>query len=61
MLNLVALASETVIDASMVTEVLNLVKSVMSLFKEFPLNVLLIGSLSFLGFAIFRSAKRAVR
>ena len=53
--------AEATIDSAMVTEVLNLVKNVMGLFGEFPLNVLLIGSLAFLGFAIFRSAKKAVR
>lgn len=56
-----AILAEATIDSALVTELINLVKNVMGLFSEFPLNVLLIGSLAFLGFAIFRSAKRAVR
>ena len=49
------------IDTSLVTELINLVKTTMALFSEFPLNVYLIGGLTFLGFGIFRSAKHAVR
>lgn len=49
----------TIIDSSIVTELLNLVRSVMGLFSEFPLNVLLISSLCFVAFGLFRKAKRA--
>ena len=57
---LTVLASSTpVIDTSIVNELMTLVKSVMGLFSEFPLNVLLIASLCFVGFAIFGRAKRA--
>lgn len=47
------------IDTGLVNELVNLVKSVMSLFSEFPLNVLLISSLCFVAFALFGRAKRA--
>ena len=47
------------IDQNMVTQVINLTKSVMGLFSEFPLNVMLVASLSFIGFALFARAKRA--
>lgn len=47
------------IDSALVTELINLVKSVMGLFSEFPLNVILIGSLCGLAFGLFRKAKRA--
>lgn len=50
---------ETVIDTGLVTELVNLVKSVMGLFTEFPLNVLLIASLCFVAFGLFARAKRA--
>lgn len=49
----------TVINTSIVTEVVELVKSVMVLFSEFPLNVLLIASLCFVAFGLFGRAKRA--
>lgn len=49
----------TVIDTAIVTELVNLVKTVMGLFSEFPLNVLLIASLCFVAFGLFSRAKRA--
>ncbi len=49
------------LDTALVTELMNLVKTVMGLFSEFPLNFLLIASLATMAFAIFRSAKRAAR
>lgn len=56
----IILASETpVINTGIVNELMTLVKSVMGLFSEFPLNVLLIASLCFVGFALFGRAKRA--
>lgn len=58
----IILASETpVINTGIVNELLALVKSVMGLFSEFPLNVLLIASLCFVGFGIFKSAKKAAK
>lgn len=50
----------TLIDTGIVTELINLVKSVMSLFSEFPLNVLLISGLCFVAFGLFGRAKGAV-
>lgn len=55
-----ALASTAAIDQSLVTEIVNLVKTVIGLYAEFPLNVMLIGSLFFLGIGIFRGARSAV-
>ena len=54
-------AVEAVIDVSLVTELINLVKSVCGLFAIFPLNVFLIASLVFVGFKIFKSAKGAAK
>lgn len=51
--------AEAVINTSIVTELVNLVKSVMVLFSEFPLNVLLIASLCFVAFGLFSRAKSA--
>lgn len=48
-----------VINSGVVTELINLVKSVMGLFSEFPLNVLLIASLCFVAFGLFSKAKRS--
>lgn len=50
---------ESVIDSGLVTELVNLVKTVMGLFTEFPLNVLLIASLCFVAFGLFSRAKSA--
>lgn len=47
------------IDTGLVTEVVNLIKSVMGLFAVFPLNVLLIGGFAFMGFRLVGSAKNA--
>lgn len=62
MMPLVVLGEATTnIDTALVSELINLVKTTMGLFSQFPLNVYLIGGLTFLGFGIFRSAKHAVR
>lgn len=50
----------TQIDTSIVNELLNLVKSVMGLFSEFPLNVILIAGLCYVALRLFRTARRAV-
>lgn len=52
-------ASTSVINTNIVTELVNLVKNVMGLFSEFPLNVLLIASLCFVAFGLFKRAKAA--
>ncbi len=52
-------AGATVIDTGIVTELVNLVKTVMGLFSEFPLNVILIASLCGVAFALFRKAKKS--
>lgn len=49
-----------VIDTNIVTELINLCKTCMGLFTEFPMNVLLIASLVGIGFGIFRNAKGSV-
>lgn len=41
------------------TGVINIVKGVMSLFGEYPLNLLLMAGLAVVGFKIFRSAKKS--
>lgn len=53
--------ANTLIDSGIITELLNLCKSCMSLFSEFPLNVYLITGLVGIGFGIFAIAKRASR
>lgn len=55
----VMLSATPAINTSLVGEFIALVKSVMGLFGEFPLNVLLIATLSFVAFGLFRRAKRA--
>ncbi len=49
------------IDTSLVNELIALVKSVMGLFSEFPLNIILISSLCFIAFGLFARAKHAAR
>ena len=55
----IMVGSTTAIDSALVTEVVNLVKTVMGLFGEYPLNVILISSLAGVAFMLFRKAKRA--
>lgn len=52
-------SSSSVINTGIVIELVNLVKNVMGLFSEFPLNVLLIASLCFVAFGLFKRAKAA--
>ena len=61
MLTPMVAAAEAVIDVSLVTELINLFKSLCGLFPIFPFNVFLIASLVFVGFRIFRSAKGAAK
>lgn len=58
-LSVVAADASTSINTGIVTELVNLVKNVMGLFSEFPLNVLLIASLCFVAFGLFKRAKAA--
>ena len=51
----------TAIDASLVTELVNLVKSVAGLFSIFPINILIIGMLGGVAFGWFRKAKKVAR
>lgn len=55
----VVVADAAVIDTAVVTELVNLTKTVMGLFSEFPLNVLLIASLCFVAFGLFGRARSA--
>lgn len=59
LLSVVAADASTSINTGIVTELVNLVKNVMGLFSEFPLNVLLIASLCFVAFGLFKRAKAA--
>ena len=49
------------IDTGLLTQIIALVKSVMSLFGEYPLNVILLMSLAGGAFALFRRAKKAAK
>lgn len=51
----------TGLDTTVVSSVIDLVKSVMGLFAEFPMNVILTASLVAVAIGIFASAKRAAR
>lgn len=57
---LVMILADAIIDNSLVTELVNLTKTVMGLFAEFPLNVMLIGTLCGVAFGLFRKARRSV-
>ena len=59
MFRFIPMIAESNIDSGLVTELLNLVKTMMGLFTEFPLNILLIASLAGVGFGIFGIARRA--
>ena len=56
----VFLSGGSVIDTSIVTELVNLTKTVMGLFSEFPLNVMLIATLCGVAFGLFRGARHSV-
>lgn len=58
-LSVVADTGSALISTEIVTELISLVKNVMGLFSEFPLNVLLVASLCFAAFRLFKSAKHA--
>lgn len=45
------------IDTGLVSEVIGVAKSVMGLFKEFPINVILIGTVAGIAFKLIRGAK----
>ena len=58
--SMLLLTETPAIDTNIVTELVNLVKNVMSLFSEFPLNVLLIAGLCFVAFGLFGKARSVV-
>lgn len=49
------------IDASLVTELISLVKSCMGLFTEFPINIVLISSLVTIAFGAITAAAGAAK
>lgn len=51
----------TTIDASLVESLISLCKSVMGLFTEFPINIILIGSLSGVAFGLIYKAKKTAK
>ena len=57
---LIGLTSTSVIDTDLVAEVIATCKTVMGLFTEFPLNVILVTSIAAICFGLFKSARSAV-
>ncbi len=51
------LSATPIIDNGIVSELVALTRTVMGLFSDFPLNVLLIAGLCGVAFGLFRSAK----
>lgn len=51
----------TLIDTSIADELIALVTSSVSVFKLYPLNIFLVGSLLGLAFSLFRKAKKVAR
>ena len=60
-LSLVLASSTPSTTVNSVDGALDLVKSVMGLFTEYPLNVYLICGLACVGFGVFRAAKGAAK
>lgn len=60
-LPLVLAASTTATTVSGLDGALDLVKNVMNLFTEYPLNVYLVCGLACVGFGVFRAAKGAAK
>lgn len=52
-------AGGATLDTNVLTQIIDMCKTLMGLFTEFPLNFMLIGGLAGIGFAIFRKAKGA--
>lgn len=61
MMNIVATASGSGLDLGLFGEIIEFVKTCMTLFSEFPLNIILVASLAGVGFGIFRKAKKAAK
>ena len=62
MLHMVAEAGTTIsFDTAWMTQLINIVKTVLTLLVEFPCNLFLAGGLAGLGFTIFRKAKRTAK
>ena len=57
-----AVATDPVtIDSALVESLISLAKSCMGLFSEFPLNIILIGSLCGVAFGLIARAKRTAK
>ena len=50
-----------VIDTSLVTALVNVIKELMSIFTVYPLNIIVIGMIGGIGFKWLRSAKKAAK
>jgi len=51
----------TTIDMAVVDMLIELIKSLLTLFTVFPINIFLVASLIGIGFGIFRKAKKSAR
>lgn len=61
MFGVIASGGSAAIDTSLVSEMIDLVKSVMGLFKEYPLNLMLIASLAGVAFGLVIKGKVAAK
>ncbi len=59
--SMVAEGSAIAFDTAWMTQLIEIVKTVLGLLVEFPCNLFLAGGLAGLGFGIFRKAKRTAR
>lgn len=50
-----------VIDTSLVNEIIGMCTSLLGLLSEFPLNVIVLGTVAGVGFKFIRGAKRVAR
>lgn len=51
-------SAEGTLDTGLVTSLIGVVKSVMGLFTEYPMNIYIIGSIVLVALGIFAKAKR---
>lgn len=49
---------DPIINASLVTEIINTAKSLLGLLTSFPLNIIVLGSVAGVAFKFIRGAKR---
>lgn len=54
-------SAEGALDTGLVTSMVGVVKSVMGLFTEYPMNIYLIGGIIVLALGIFARAKRTTK